>query len=1016
MCRLEGLVSRYAAFFRQRLNLEPFRLTLYWARKFFGGQSFALTAPTGYGKTTFGITLAGFTPGKVCYIVPTRLLLNQVAERLNRVAGARRVLAVRSPRDRARLEAGDFDILVITGQFLHARFDLVAAHRLDLIFIDDTDSLVRRPRNVDKVLRLAGFTPEEVAAALRRPPGSSQPESRAAGKGQVIAASATLDLRSPRVRLFRELLRFEVGSTATFLRNIVDAFLPVDRADLLEVCADLIRRLGPGGFVFLNERWRREDLAAFVAGLRDRGINAVGYQKFSARAQAAFSRGEIEVAVGFSSVRNPLVRGIDLPEAVRYTLFVGVPALRIPLVVSYAPAPLFMVLLSLREVLQPYWPSPSALVQDLRFLRDLGPVAEERILGDPGLKARVEVIKGRLEAAFADQEFWQRLENHPAVVVRREETGPYLLVADARAYIQASGRCSRLFPLGLTRGLSVVLVEDGRVFDQLQRRLRTFGYEVRFEPLDRLDLPAPLREVDRDRQLVRQALAGEPLEVRDPVKTCLVVVESPTKARTIAGFFGRPSVQVYDAARVYEVSIGNYLINVVAILGHFTDLTTGVGTYGVEAADGEFVPVFQPIRVCQECERLVPPGAAVCLWCGGTQFQDRGPLVEALRRLAAGVDEVYIATDPDTEGEKIAWDLFCYLYPYNRNSRRMEMHEITRGEFLRRFNQPRGLDRGLIQAQLARRVADRWVGFALSEDLQRAFGNRNLSAGRVQTPVLGWLIAREEARRQKIFRVRAFVGGRPVDFFTPDRRLALTLRRAGPPPELAVSRSDIREEPVGPPPPYQTSDLLKDAWDLLRLDSTAMRLAQELFEEGLITYHRTDSYHVSKVSKTGRNLARELLSRLGAADLFEGRSWGPVGTHECIRPTRPLLPDDLVELALLRERPEPAQDQLRLYDLIVRRFLASQARPAVVKAAAVSAELVGTGLKAAFRQPVELVAPGYTRFFNNLTVFDLPDGTWEPERLEVQAVPREPPFNFATLVDAMKTRGLGRPSTYAVII
>ncbi len=586
MCRLEGLVRQYAGFFRQRLNLEPFRLTLYWARKFFSGQSFALTAPTGYGKTTFGITLAGFIPGKVCYIVPTRLLLNQVAERLKRVAGERRVLAVRSPKDRPRLEAGDFDILVITGQFLHARFDLVTAHRFDLIFIDDTDSLVRRPRNVDKVLRLAGFTPDEIAAALSRTPDSSRSGSRAAVKGQVIAASATLDLRSRRVGLFRELLKFEVGSTATLLRNIVDAFLPVDQSDLLEVCAGLIRRLGPGGFVFLSERWRREDLAAFVAGLRDRGINAVSYQRFSAKAQAAFSRGEIEVAVGFSSVRNPLVRGIDLPEAVRYTLFVGVPALRIPLAVSYVPAQLFMVLVSLRDVLQPYWPSSSALIQDLRFLRDLGPIPEDRVLGDPGLKARVEVIKGRLEAAFADPDFWVRVENHPTVVVRREETGPYLLIADARGYVQASGRCSRLFPLGLTRGLSVVLVEDGRVFEQLQRRLRTFGYEVGFQPLDRLDLPSLLREVDRDRQLVRQALAGEPLEVRDPVRTCLVVVESPTKARTIAAFFGRPSVQIYDAAWVYEVSIGNYLINVAAILGHFTDLTTGVGTYGVGVRPG----------------------------------------------------------------------------------------------------------------------------------------------------------------------------------------------------------------------------------------------------------------------------------------------------------------------------------------------------------------------------------------------------------------------------------------------
>jgi len=231
------------------------------------------------------------------------------------------------------------------------------------------------------------------------------------------------------------------------------------------------------------------------------------------------------------------------------------------------------------------------------------------------------------------------------------------------------------------------------------------------------------------------------------------------------------------------------------------------------------------------------------------------------------VDKIYLATDPDTEGEKIAFDLFIYLYPYNQNIKRIELHEITRTEFIRKIKEPREIDFNLVKAQLLRRISDRWVGFKLSEEIQNYFQNLNLSAGRVQTPVLGWILEKEKRIKQKHYLVNLSFNNQNFYFYTENEDLIKKLKEKFKNKELEIEIefTQTNEETINPLPPYETSNLLKNANSFFRFDAqTTMKIAQDLFEQGLITYHRTDSVFISDF---GKNVALEYLERKNLIDL-----------------------------------------------------------------------------------------------------------------------------------------------------
>lgn len=1005
VCRLRREAARFVEFFRERIGSPPWSLQLAWAKRVLLGRSFAILAPTGVGKTTFGMVMAAYLPSRSYLIVPTRLLVEELSRKLRVISPEKEVLGFTGKEDqRRRIAGGDFNILITTSVFLQRNHELLleafAEDQEIFVFVDDVDSLLKASRNVDRLLGLLGFSPEEIEAALGGGEVKRDP------RGVLVVSSATVQPKTKRVQLFQRLLGFEVQRPTTSLRNVADL---EERVASFEAAVrrtkETVKELGPGGFVYVSQEFGREGVEEVLDALRSAGVLAVSYEDFRPEAQERFRNGEIQAVVGISHGGNPLVRGIDLPEAVRYAVFVGVPVILFPAEVSsLAPGRLMGLLLVLRPALP-----REEVEQNLEYLRRYLTLREEHLPRYPRIKERLEGIAERLRKALQDEEILWHLKRSGSVSVRVRNGKRYLAVADATSYLQASGRTSRLAPWGLTRGLSVLFWWDEACFRSLRRRLLALAaQEVEFLPAKSVDLKKVLSEVDRDRKRLREFRRGAPPKgARELLRTSLFVVESPNKARTIASFFGRPQRRVRGKLTAYEVTTGDRLLVIAATMGHLTDLVEEGGIHGVLEVDGRFVPLYGPIHLCRRCGEQTT--SSRCPRCGGEPDVDKLETIRALRELALEVDEVLVGTDPDSEGEKIAWDVYLALRPLNPRVLRAEFHEVTPRAIREALDSTREIAEPLVRAQIVRRVADRWVGFSLSRHLQARFGSRNLSAGRVQAPVLGWVIAREEERRKRKGLIVASLGGVEVRFELGDPTAARKIftRLA----ETEVKQVYENEEELSPPPPFTTGALLVEASRALGLPpGRAMSLAQELFEAGLITYHRTDS---ARVSDAGVMLARRIIADLYGEEFFRPRRFGEGGAHECIRPTRPISSEELRELIYTgRLELTFPRGAARLYELIWRRFLASQMRPARVRKVGLRFSLEGFTEEKEFI--VEVDESGFDLVMP-LPVVELPEELRLVPR-EFREVPAAPPLTQGELVALMRERGLGRPSTYARIV
>jgi len=496
--------------------------------------------------------------------------------------------------------------------------------------------------------------------------------------------------------------------------------------------------------------------------------------------------------------------------------------------------------------------------------------------------------------------------------------------------------------------------------------------------------------------------------------TTLVIVESPTKAKALRQYLG-----------------AGYTVR--ASLGHVRDLPAK--ELGV-ALDAGFKPTYH----------LVP--------------RARKTLAE-LRQVIAGCDTVLLATDPDREGEAIAWHIAQACQPELKGKRvlRARFHEITPDAVRVAVANPSTLNMQLVDAQQARRVLDRLVGYQVSPVLWKGIiGPPGLSAGRVQSVALRLVVERDRA-------IEAFV---PAEYWTLDAELAqpnaphflARLYRIGKaPPELknqaaaqaiidalagaAWQVSDVSQarRQRNPYPPYITSTLQRDASARLHWPAKqVMQIAQQLYEGvtlpgegqvGLITYMRTDS---TQVAPEAQQAAREVIARLYGQDALPARP--PTYTkqvknaqeaHEAIRPTQPdRLP------AKIRDHLTPDQDQL--YTLIWRRFMASQMKPAVynVTTVTVITSRAGAPLPYVFRATGrQLLDPGFLR------VYDLSDEPTDEDTAHNEQLPplakgddvrchqllpeqhfTQPPpyFTDAALIQELERLGIGRPSTFASIL
>jgi DNA topoisomerase-1 len=487
------------------------------------------------------------------------------------------------------------------------------------------------------------------------------------------------------------------------------------------------------------------------------------------------------------------------------------------------------------------------------------------------------------------------------------------------------------------------------------------------------------------------------------VTRSLVVVESPTKARTLKKLLDRR----YD---------------VVASMGHVKDLPRS--QLGVDVDNG-FTPKY-----------VVPKG--------------KGPVIKELRSAAKKATGVYLATDPDREGEAISWHLATILNQVNPKIKRIEFHEVTRDAVRRALASPRDIDQNLVNAQQARRILDRLVGYKLSPLLWRKVRG-GLSAGRVQSvavrlvcerekeieafvPQEYWTIAARLTREQEdapfVARLVA-KGSDKVSIGTAADAQALVQELERLPYAVAeVRRKDQQRHPAAP---FTTSTLQQEANRKLGYSAArTMVVAQQLYEGldvgaegtvGLITYMRTDAVHIAPEAQ---QQAREYIAEAFGAPYVpeQPRQYTSrreaQGAHEGIRPTSVRRTPDVVRSHL---KPE----QYRVYKLIWERFVASQMASAIMDTLAVDIT-AGAYLFRATGSRVKF--PGFLRVYlegRDNEEEEPPEG-WLPDlaqgdRLRLLALDpaqhfTQPPprYTEATLVRALEDRGIGRPSTYAPII
>lgn len=468
----------------------------------------------------------------------------------------------------------------------------------------------------------------------------------------------------------------------------------------------------------------------------------------------------------------------------------------------------------------------------------------------------------------------------------------------------------------------------------------------------------------------------------------LVIVESPAKAKTIEKFLGKD----------YKV-LSSY--------GHIRDLKSK--SFSIDV-DNNFAPIYE-----------IP--------------SDKKSLVDNLRSEAAKADTVWLASDEDREGEAIAWHLFDVLELDPKKTKRIVFHEITKNAILHAIETPRDIDLSLVDAQQARRVLDRIVGFELSPVLWKKI-KPSLSAGRVQSVAVRLIVERENEikafKPEEYFRVSAdFVTSAGASLkaelnkrlpdYTQAKQLVEDCKTAA----FTVTDTSVKQVTKSPAPPFTTSTLQQEASRKLGFTvSQTMMIAQRLYEQGFITYMRTDSVNLSSLAIN--TISDEIKSTMGEEYLkvrkYHTSSKGAQEAHEAIRPTY-----------ISNHTIDGTPQEKRLYTLIWKRTIASQMADAQILKTTVDINIstrperfVATGEQIKFDGFLKVYIEGKddaadddnadTANLSNMAIA-AGDSLSARDIVATQRFTQQPPrYSEASLVKKMEELGIGRPSTYAPTI
>ncbi|TGE76833.1 type I DNA topoisomerase [Weissella confusa] len=506
-----------------------------------------------------------------------------------------------------------------------------------------------------------------------------------------------------------------------------------------------------------------------------------------------------------------------------------------------------------------------------------------------------------------------------------------------------------------------------------------------------------MAETTEKKPAKKRATASKTKSKAKPKKN-LVIVESPSKAKTIEKYLGSS----------YKV---------VASIGHIRDLPKS--TMGVDI-ENNYEPKYINIR-------------------------GKGDVIKGLKKEAKAAKHVYLASDPDREGEAIAWHLSHILdLDLDAGENRVVFNEITKDAVKDAFKQPRKINMDLVDAQQARRVLDRLVGYSISPILWKKV-KKGLSAGRVQSVALGLVIAREneiqafqpdeywtldsEFKKDKTKFKAVFYGVDGKKTELPDNDAVQdVMKRLDQKGDFDITKVEAKERKRNPQPAFTTSTMQQTANTQLNFRTRkTMMAAQQLYEGinlggkegsvGLITYMRTDSTRISEIAKADAStfIHEEYGAEYAATKPVQGKQQeGAQDAHEAIRPTSVFRTPASIKDKL-------TNDQFKLYQLIWSRFVASQMTPEILDTMAVTIEQNGVMFRA---NGSKTKFAGFTKAYPaakerdnklpELSVGDLVQmAKTSPEQHFTQPPAR---YTEAALVKALEENGVGRPSTYAATI
>ncbi|MCC4491445.1 type I DNA topoisomerase [Limosilactobacillus reuteri] len=480
---------------------------------------------------------------------------------------------------------------------------------------------------------------------------------------------------------------------------------------------------------------------------------------------------------------------------------------------------------------------------------------------------------------------------------------------------------------------------------------------------------------------------------RSKIKKNLVIVESPSKAKTIGKFLGRS----------YKV---------VASLGHIRDLPKS--RMGVDI-ENDYTPDYISIR-------------------------GKGDVIKELRKDVKNAKAVYLASDPDREGEAIAWHVSNILKLDDDQKNRVTFNEITKDAVKEAFKEPREINMDLVDAQQARRVLDRLVGYSISPILWKKV-KKGLSAGRVQSVALYLIIQREneiknfkpeeywtidaDFKKGKEEFKASFYGenGKKVSLKNNDDVQAI-LSKIDKKKDFDVTKVTKKERRRQPQPPYTTSTMQQDANRRLNFRTRKTMMAAQMLYEGidikegapvgLITYMRTDSTRVASIAKheASNYIHENYGAEYAAIKPVKGKlPEGAQDAHEAIRPTS-------VYRTPAKMKQYLTSDQYKLYNLIWSRFVASQMTAEVIDTMSVNLQQNGVDFRA---NGSKVKFPGFTKVYKRGTEKDnlLPELTEGDKAKMIKDDPAQhftqPPARYteAALIKTLEENGVGRPSTYA---